>query len=288
MSDDVAKAAPWNRPVRTQAEGEVPMAPPVLNHCPWGVTNITRLQPLALPAITEAFRGSARAGLGRRCVFSCGKPRLPGSLDSMTGACSRLRGDDMISVIEDGEMTVLAFAPPRRFEEQALGASQIMCKPLSLKRSENLAADILAMDDKVPYSGDSTNRVQTLERQLLEKDLNVRFGHSQDISELHMELHAAARQVASFSRNRRPERPEDENLKELSFLRRQCNSREGQGSQQWPIAQHQPGSREGHGMRRALPTLVCFVQHLPLTPAQSLRRLGDDPTWSSQLLQARR
>ena len=32
------------------------------------------------------------------------------------------------------------------------------------------------------------------------------FGHSQDISELHMELHAAARQVASFSRNRRPER----------------------------------------------------------------------------------
>lgn len=27
---------------------------------------------------------------------------------------------------------VLAFAPPRRFEEQALGASQIMCKPLSL------------------------------------------------------------------------------------------------------------------------------------------------------------
>eukprot|EP00438_Fugacium_kawagutii_P030580 Skav232835 [mRNA] locus=scaffold2600:288497:293646:+ [translate_table: standard] len=45
---------------------------------------------------------------------------LQESLDSMTGACTRLRGDDMVSVIEDGEMTVLAFAPPMRLEEQEI------------------------------------------------------------------------------------------------------------------------------------------------------------------------
>lgn len=216
---------------------------------------------------------------------------LQESLDSMTGACSRLRGDDMISVIEDGEMTVLAFAPPRRFEEQEIARS--------LKRSENLAADILAMDDKVPYSGDSTNRVQTLERQLLEKDLELvalrRDLHearqaaasakaklcraqstlrirdemlkakNEDISELHMELHAAARQVASFSRNRRPERPEDENLKELSFLRRQCKLLEEMNQELRQDQEPHPVT-SGSGSRGSSPQ---YTQDIPSEPVAS-------------------
>lgn len=201
---------------------------------------------------------------------------LQESLDSMTGACSRLRGDDMVSVIEDGEMTVLAFAPPARFEEQEIVKS--------FRRSEQLAAEILTMGNPEQVNSRPelySDRLCEVQQQLIDKDMEI---HSlrrqlqdarqaaaasqaklcrvqatlkvrdemikvknQDISDLHLELHSAAREVAMQTR-RQHERPrsDDSNMAvELDFLRRQCKLLEEMNHQlrrdQWQAASASSG-----------------------------------------------
>lgn len=192
---------------------------------------------------------------------------LQESLDSMTGACSRLRGDDMVSVIEEGEMTVLAFAPPARFEEQEIVKS--------FRRSELLAAEILTMGEPEQVNSRPelySDRLCEVQQQLIDKDMEIHSlrrqlhdarhaaaasqaklcrvqatlkvrdemikAKNQDISEMHLELHSAAREVAMARRHH--ERPQSDNLAELDFLRRQCKLLEEMNQQlrrdQWQAA----------------------------------------------------
>lgn len=200
---------------------------------------------------------------------------LQESLDSMAGACSRLRGDDMVSVIEDGEMTVLAFAPPARFEEQEIVKS--------FRRSEQLAAEILTMGESEQVNSRPelySDRLCEVQQQLIDKDMEIHSlrrqlqdarhaaaatqaklcraqatlkvrdemikAKNQDISDLHLELHTAAREVAMQTR-RQQERPrsDDSNAVELDFLRRQCKLLEEMNQQlrrdQWQAASASSG-----------------------------------------------
>lgn len=77
---------------------------------------------------------------------------------------SRLRFDDTLAgVTEGGEMKVFACAPP--FEEEIAQ---------SLKRSAQLAAEILSMDHKAPdRDGALEARLQAMEQQLIDKDLEI-------------------------------------------------------------------------------------------------------------------
>jgi len=197
---------------------------------------------------------------------------LQESLDSMAGACSRLRGEDMLSVIEDGEMTVLAFAPPQRFDQEIVN---------SFQRSEKLAAEILRMSPEEAMGSRSElsgNRLQEAEQLLIEKDMELNSlrralddarsatataqaklcraqatlkvrdemikAKNQEISDMHIELHTAAREAAALQlRCRRVEdRPNDDGRStvELDFLRRQCKLLEEMNLQlrrdQWQAA----------------------------------------------------
>lgn len=184
---------------------------------------------------------------------------LQASLDGMAGACSRLRGEDVVSVIENGELTVLGFAP----SVTALDMQKEIAA--SLKRSSELANEILTEaveDDAVQESAShEQTRVAKAEKRLVDKDKEVmslrdalhaeRNARSsaeaklnelrntlqsrdemlhvknEELSKLHMELQILAREHCALQlRCRQSEESRHEGVadasSELSFLRRQC------------------------------------------------------------------
>mmetsp|Transcript_107307 Transcript_107307/g.256221 ORF Transcript_107307/g.256221 Transcript_107307/m.256221 type:complete len:368 (-) Transcript_107307:95-1198(-) len=182
---------------------------------------------------------------------------LQASLDGMAGACSRLRGEDVVSVIENGELTVLGFAP----SVTALHMQQEIAA--SLKRSSELANEILteAEDDWQESASQEQTRAAKAEKRLADKDreiLSLREAlhaerdarscaeaklnelrntlqsrdemlhvKNEELSKLHMELHSLAREHCALQlRCRQSEESRHEGVadasSELSFLRRQC------------------------------------------------------------------
>eukprot|EP00439_Symbiodinium_sp_Y106_P057746 s1476_g8.t1 len=195
----------------------------------------------------------------QRRSFADRKTAAEASLDGMAGACSRLRGEDVVSVIENGELTVLGFAP----SVTALDMQKEIAA--SLKRSSELANEILTEaveDDAVQESAShEQTRVAKAEKRLVDKDKEVmslrdalhaeRNARSsaeaklnelhntlqsrdemlhvknEELSKLHMELHILAREHCALQlRCRQSEESRHEGVadasSELSFLRRQC------------------------------------------------------------------
>lgn len=174
---------------------------------------------------------------------------LQASLDGMAGACSRLRGEDVVSV--------LGFAP----SVTALHMQQEIAA--SLKRSSELANEILteAEDDWQESASQEQTRAAKAEKRLADKDreiLSLREAlhaerdarncaeaklnelrntlqsrdemlhvKNEELSKLHMELHSLAREHCALQlRCRQSEESRHEGVadasSELSFLRRQC------------------------------------------------------------------
>ncbi|CAE7731211.1 unnamed protein product, partial [Symbiodinium pilosum] len=229
---------------------------------------------------------------------------LKASLDGMTGACSRLRGEDVVSVIENGELTVLGFAPPLSAVEKQKEIAA------SLKRSSEIASAIMTMeavDEEMQERSarEEETRDTELQQRLADKEMEILSlrqalqeeqearsaaeakmrearstlrvrdellrSKNEELSNLHIELHSVAREHCSLQlRFRRLEESRQEDVtdtsSELLFLRRQCKLLEEMNQQ----------LRDQHHAASAKPVLLHKeereVPTEPVVPAEPVAR----------------